>query len=206
MALSTSLFENVGVTAQSGYVIIDDEIVAYEGVTSTSLTGITRDIDQTSATSHSSGSSVFKYEIDNVSLRRINKNHELQDTTLTDRVGLDYYNIKIDMTQDGNTAALPQGQVDRSVGTSFPKLYVNESKSAGGSIIRATQNIQFETVRPNIQVLSLNGTTVDASMRTISATSVNGSEQSFVDKGFDDLSLDANNYFENPRMVASKVN
>ena len=109
------------------------------------------------------------------------------------------------MTQDGNTAALPQGQVDRSVGTSFPKLYVNE-RSAGGSIIRATQNIQFETVRPNIQVLSLNGTTVDASMRTISATSVNGSEQSFVDKGFDDLSLDANNYFENPRMVASKVN
>lgn len=202
-----STFENVGVSSTNpGYVIIDDEIVAYEGVTSTSLTGITREIDQTSATSHSSGSSVFKYEIDNVSLRRINKNHELQDTTLTDRVGLDYYNIKIDMTQDGNTAALPQGQVDRSVGTSFPKLYVNESKSAGGSIIRATQNIQFETVRPNIQVLSLNGTTVDASMRTISATSVNGSEQSFVDKGFDDLSLDANNYFENPRMVASKVN
>ena len=42
-------------------------------------------------------------------------------------------------------------------------------------------------------------------MRTISATSVNGSEQSFVDKGFDDLSLDANNYFENQEWLRQKL-
>ena len=48
------------------------------------------------------------------------------------------------MSQDGKTDALPHGQVNRSVGTSFPKLYINESKSTGGSEINATQNIQFE--------------------------------------------------------------
>ena len=43
-------------------------------------------------------------------------------------------------------------------------------------------------------------------MRTISATSIDGSESSFVDQGFVDLDLNDMNHFETPRMVASKVN
>ena len=93
-------------------------------------------------------------------MRRINTNHTLQDSTVTDDIELDYYHIKVDMSQDGKTDSLPNGQVDRSDGTSFPKLYINESKSTGGNTINATQNIQFEIARPNIQVMSLNGTNV----------------------------------------------
>ena len=205
--VSYSTFENVGVSSTNpGYVLIGEEIIAYEGVTDTTLTGVTREIDQTTAISYSESTLVYKYEIDGVSLRRVNTNHTLQDSSVTDDIDLDYYHVKIDMSQDGKTDALPHGQVNRSVGTSFPKLYINESKSTGGSEINATQNIQFEIARPNIQVMSLNGTNVSAKTRTISGTSVDGEEFSFIDKGFNDINLNANNYYDSPRLIASKVN
>ena len=50
------------------------------------------------------------------------------------------------------------------------------------------------------------GTSVGGRVRTISATSVDGSEQSFADQGFEPVSLNAQTHFESPRMVASKVN
>lgn len=205
--VSYSTFENVGVSSTNpGYVLIGEEIIAYEGVTTNTLTGITRGIDQTKAFGYTEGTQVYKYEIDGVSLRRVNTNHTLQDSTVTDDIGLDYYHVKIDMSQDGKTDPLPNGQVDRSVGTSFPKLYINESKSTGGSTVNATQNIQYEIARPNIQAMSLNGTNITARTRTISGTSVDGDEFSFVDKGFNDISLNANNYYDSPRLIASKVN
>ena len=205
--VSYSTFENVGVSSTNpGYVLIGEEIIAYEGVTASTLTGITRGIDQTKTFGYTEGTQVYKYEIDGVSLRRVNTNHTLQDSTVTDDIELDYYHIKVDMSQDGKTDSLPNGQVDRSDGTSFPKLYINESKSAGGNTINATQNIQFEIARPNIQVMSLNGTNVIGKTRTISGTSVDGEESSFADKGFNDISLNSNNYYDSPRIIASKVN
>lgn len=205
--ISFSTFENVGISSTNpGYVLIGEEIIAYEGVTASTLTGITRQIDQTSAFTYSQGTPVYKYELNGISLRRINTTHTLQDASVSDPIDLDYYTIKIDTSQDGKTAALPQGQVDRSVGTSFPKLYANETKSTGGNTIAASQNIQYEILRPNIQTMSLNGTNVSARVRTVSGTSVDGTEFSFVDEGFDDISLSTNNYFESPRLVCSKVN
>ena len=205
--VSYSTFENVGVSSTNpGYVLIGEEIIAYEGVTANTLTGVTREIDQTKAFTYTQGTLVYKYEIDGVSLRRVNKNHTLQDSIVTDDIDLDYYHVKINMSQDGKTDPLPNGQVDRSVGTSFPKLYINETKSTGGSTVNATQNIQYEIVRPNIQVMSLNGTNVSAKTRTISGTSVDGEEFSFIDKGFNDINLNSNNYYNSPRLIASKVN
>ena len=74
--VSYSTFENVGVSSTNpGYVLIGEEIIAYEGVTDTTLTGVTREIDQTTAISYSESTLVYKYEIDGVSLRRVNTNH-----------------------------------------------------------------------------------------------------------------------------------
>ena len=50
------------------------------------------------------------------------------------------------------------------------------------------------------------GTSVGARIRTISATSVDGSESSFADQGFEAVSIDEQTHFETPRMIASKVN
>jgi len=130
----------------------------------------------------------------------------LQDASTSDPIDFDYYTIKIDTSQDGKTDPLPYGQVDRSVGTSFPKLYANETRSTGGDVVNATQNIQYEIVRPNIQNITLNGTNISSRMRTISGTSVDGNEFSFEDKGFVDIELDSNNYFDSPRLVCSKLN
>lgn len=206
--INFSTFENVGVgSTNPGYILIGKEIIAYEGVTANTLTGITREIDQTTAFSYDAGTLVYKYEIDGISLRRINRQHTLQDSTVFDPIDFDYYTIKVDTTQSGKTTALPFGQVDRSVGSSFPKLYVNESRSLGGrSTVTATQNIQYELVKPNIQTTILNGTNITSRMRTISGTSVDGTEISFEDKGFVDIELEKNTYFDSPRLICSQIN
>lgn len=85
-------------------------------------------------------------------------------------------------------------------------MFINETKSAGGSSINATQNIQFEILRPNVQKLVLNSTNISSRVRTVDGTSVDGSEISFTDNGFENISLDANNYFDSPRLICSKVN
>lgn len=200
-------FENVGVgSTNPGYLKIGDEIIAYEGVTATSFTGITREIDQTIASSHSIGQLVYKYELNGISLRRINREHTLQDATVSDPIDLNFYNVKIDTTSADKTGSLPLGQVNRGSGSSFPQLFTNETKSAGGNNINASQNIQFEILRPNIQTSVLNSTHITSKVRTVSGTSVDGNEISFTDKGFQNISLNANNYFDSPRLICSKVN
>jgi len=193
-------FEGVGVgTTNYGYAIIGNEILSYTGVADGSITGVTtRGIDSTVKASHSSGDIIKKYEFSGVSLRRINKQHDMNSPTVTvpNDKDLDFYHIKVDMNSDGT---------DRS-GSSIPDRFFSSTKRGGGSNVTATQNIQFETITPNIQTMTPPGTNIGARVRTISATSVDGSEQSFVDQGFQAVSVTGQTHFETPRMVASKVN
>lgn len=193
-----STFESVGVgTTNPGYILIDREIISYTGVVGNTLTGITRGVDSTSVNTHSINSFVYKYELGGVSLRRINTTHQLQDATVSNPIGLDYYHVKVGMSTNG---------IDRTVGTSVPKLYLNSTKSTGGSNINATQNIAFEVARPIIQTVVHPETQLNAEIRTTSGTSISGSEISFENEEFVPLSLDEDNYFSTPRIVASRVN
>ena len=203
-----SSFENVSVSSTNpGYIRIQNEIISYTGVSGNTLTGITRQIDQTTAFTYTAGTPVFKYELDGISLRRINKTHTIQDASDVDRpFDFDYYYLKIDPSSAGKTSALPYGQVDRSVSTYFPLLYVKETKSSGGQNILATQNIPFEIVRPNVQALTLTGTSVSAQIRSVSGSSVDGTESSYSDKGYETICLDTNNYLSSPRIIASQTN
>ena len=75
-------FENVGVAATNpGYIRVNDEIISYTGIAAGQLTGITRSIDQTTPFTYPSKTPVEKYEGNGISLRRINKTHDLQDAT-----------------------------------------------------------------------------------------------------------------------------
>ena len=104
-------FENVGVgTTNLGYAKIGEEIISYSGVSGNTLTGITRSVDDTVAFGYETGDFIQKYELGSVSLRRINKTHNLADSTVTNSIGLDHYNVKLDMSENGV----------KSVGTSFP--------------------------------------------------------------------------------------
>lgn len=200
-------FENVGVSTQNpGYIMIDREILSYTGISGNTLTGITREIDQTNAFTYAAGSAVMKYELSGVSLRRINKIHNLQDSNMSRSIDLDYYYIKLDMSSAGKTDPLPFGQVDRSGSGVYPALYTNQSKTAGGSNIFATQNIPFEIIRPVIQTMDLSKTELKAKIRTITGSSVDGKEAIYADKGYEDITLDSNTYLTSPRMIASKLN
>jgi len=191
-------FENLPVSvANPGYIKVNGEIVSYTTVSGTKLSGITRGIDSTQVDSHFVDDLVIKYELNGVSLRRINKIHTLEDATVSDPIGLDYYNIKLNMAING---------VDRTDGTSNKKLYVNETKSTGGSFANATQNIQYSSVRPIIQTLTLTGTNISPSIRTVSGRSIDGNEPSFQDQGFEPINLESNNYFNSPRALFSKLN
>ena len=193
-------FEGVGVgTTNFGYAILGNEIISYTGVADGSITGITtRGIDNTFKSSHSSGEEIKKYEFSGVSLRRINKTHNMNSpsATVSNPKDLDFYHIKIDMNSDGE---------DRD-GGSLPNRFFSATKRGGGSKVTASQNIQFETITPNVQTMTPNGTAISSRVRTTSATSIGGNETSFVDQGFQTVSIDEQNHFETPRLVASRVN
>jgi hypothetical protein len=185
-------FEGVGVgTTTLGYLRIGGELVSYSGTTATTITGITtRGVDGTNIVNHFSGDIVEKYELAGVSLRRINKNHNLSDATVSNPIGLDFYTIKID---NGTASGLP-------------KLHFTETKSTGLNGIIPTENIPFEIVKPIIENITPTGTNLTAQIRTVSGKSIDGNQISYRDMGFEGISLDSDNYMSSPRIVASRVN
>ena len=199
-----SSFENVGVsTTNPGYVKIGNEILEYTGVNGAStpnrLTGITRNIDNTKASEHKVNDTIYKYESSGVSLRRINKTHSFADIDSNINIGLDEYYIKVDTTATG------VGTV-RDGTSALPKLKISETEKIGRNSVRATQNTQFETITPNIQFMTPRDTGISARMRTTSATSVDGSETSFVDQGFEAIDMGGSTSLSSPRIIASKIN
>ena len=186
-------FENILVSAgNTGYILIKNEIVSYTGINTSSntLTGIIRG---TIPESYDANQLVFKYELNGVSLKRINKTHTISGSY---NIDLDEYSIELDQSTEG---------LDRSTGNvhGFSELFFNETKSGGtyeafspvvGSTKgpKASQNIQFNIIRPNIQTLLPQTTEISSKIRTFSGTSADGTEISFVDQGYQDISLNSN--------------
>jgi hypothetical protein len=190
-------FEGVGVGASNpGYIVMNNEVIQYTGVTNSNLTGITRGIDSTNIVNHANGNIVYKYEFNGVSLRRINKTHSMNTVDVDEPRDTDFYKLKIDMSTNGT---------DRTAGI-FPRLSFNKTGIGGGDQMRGTYNVPFSQVIPNINTITPTGTDIEPAMRTVSATSISGSEGSFVDQGFERISLDQSNYFDSQRMVCSPIN
>ena len=113
-------FENVSVgTTYPGYILIDDEIISYTESSGGTISGITRGVDGTIPKNYIVGTPVYKYEMGGVSLRRINKTHNLSDVTVSYPLTYDSYNVKLDMSTSG---------IARTDGVSFPRLYLNQDQ------------------------------------------------------------------------------
>jgi len=189
-------FEGVGVgTTNPGYLKIGNEIIEYTSVSGNVIGGNV--VRGTNPITYPIGAQVYKYENNGISLRRINKTHNLDDVTIENSIDFDYYHVKLDMSSDGT---------DRSSGTGYRKLYQNETKSSGGYSTKATQNIPFEIITPIVQNLTVQGTSLSAEARTVTGTSISGNEIAFVDSGFESISINQPNYFSSPRLICSKVN
>lgn len=189
-------FEGVSVSASNpGYVIINNEIISYTSVGSGSLTIGQRGKFESPTRTHSVGDLVYKYELNGVSLARINKSHVLStNQTLKENRGIDSYHIQFDRLIFN----------DRS-GGDF-QLSFTDQRNIGGSNAKASQNIQFSSIIPQFNVVTPENTNVSALIRTISGTSVNGTESSFIDQGYAPVTLNEVNNFNTPRIIASRVN
>jgi len=202
-ATNFATFENLGVgNTNTGYIKVGNEIIGYSGINGRTLTGITRGVDNTTPETHSAGELVYKYQLNGVSLRRINTSHQLANvisSDITDPIGLDYYYVRILMNTNGVNRA--PGNVD-----GYTTLYFNEDKVAGGPNARSTYNLPFSLMTPKITTITPTGTNIITQARTISASSISGTQQSFVDEGYQQVTLFDKNYFDSQRMIASRVN
>ena len=196
-ATTFSTFEGVGVgTTNRGYLLIGDEVIEYTNVSGNSIGGdIVRGVNPKT---YPVGTPVYKYELGGINLQRINRTHDLSDVTKLDPFTFDSYQVKIDTSSTTGT--------DRSTDVGFPKLYITGDRSTGGSKVRASQNMPFEIITPQVQNVTVPGTSITSELRTITSQSFSGTEVPFRDVGFQDITINQKNYFDTPRMIASKVN
>ena len=182
-----NIFEDQTVSVDfPGYVQIDKEVIKYTGVSGNTLTGITRaidaGIDDRRKSDHKAKSYVYKYEFNGISLRKINRGHDMDPREKT----FDSYHIK--------------------VSTASTEVSFKTTKSGGGNDVHITQNIPFEAINPQITSITPTGTNISARIKTTSGTSLSGNEPSFNDMGYENVALNKINYFDTPRMVASVRN
>jgi hypothetical protein len=121
----------------------------------------------------------------------------LNNVTVSDAITFDSYHVKLDMGSNG---------IGRTDGLGYPKLYINQTKSAGGYNTKATQNMPYEIITPIVQNLTVRGTSLSASLRTVTGSSISGNEIPFIDNGFESISIGKPNYLDSTRIICSKVN
>ena len=196
---NTSVFSTFeGITTSRGYLKVNNEIISYDSITPGSggagTLGIsTRGIDNSITRSHSIGDRVYPYQLNGISLTRINTNHSLPtDATLKNAADLDKYYVQISRS-------------DRATGDT--QLSFTDENSVGGKNISASRNIQYNTVTPQFNVITPGETTtVSAQVRSVSGTSVGGNEVSFIDQGYESVELNSENTLTSTRIVASERN
>ena len=204
-------FEGFAVSTNNpGYAIINSEIVKYTSVAATSPGSITistnngRGVDNTIASSHSANDVITKYELNGISLRRINNPiHTISPIGLE----ADSYHIEIDRS---GINGIDRSQDNITAGA--PQISFSSDQFAGGNNVLSSENILYNAVIPTYDFITPVGgnnsafTDISASIRTTTGTSVSGNESSFVDNGYQNVALNRYNTLRSVRMVASKVN
>jgi len=189
---STSTFSSFDggsvVGFNTGYVLINNEIIAYTSVNANTLQISSRGVNYSTIRNHNSGDMVYKYECNGVSLMRINTTHRKSNSQyLKSLETSDNYYLKFSSEEFSNSTFI-------------------EEKTFGGSNCKITQNYQYNSIIPKFNILTPPGTSLNSSIRTISGTSASGSESSFVDQGLLPLSLNSKNDFDTPKLIASRIN
>ena len=96
-----------GISTSMGYALIENEIVSYSGIVAGSggagtITINGRGLDGSTKSSHTKGTSIQPYEVNGVSLTRINKYHDIPATTgikidySDDNSNIDSYHLRFD--------------------------------------------------------------------------------------------------------------
>jgi hypothetical protein len=182
-------FEGTNVSVSNpGYVLINNEIISYTGINVNSLVINKRGENESITRDHAVNDLIYKYEVNGISLTRINTKHNMPtDSLLKSSKDLDKYHIEF-------------------IRSDKPQLSFIEEKTFGGFNCQSTQNYQFNSIVPHFNIIYPENTNVSATLRTISATSCSGNEVSFLDQGFESIELNRVNKLSSPRMICSRVN
>ncbi len=188
-------FEGAAVSAaNTGYAFVGSEILSYTSVGISSLGGVVRGVDGTNALNHLKDDIITKYEYAGVSLQKINTEHDVQSL----QRGIDDYYLKIDRGSS-------RGSDDSS--NAIPQVSFREEAAGGGQNVHASKNIQYDAVRPLLDAATFGPQDfISLQMRSITGTSPDGSETSFVDAGFEDLNFNRINQLETTRILGSRIN
>ena len=195
-----------GISTSRGYLKVNNEIMLYDGVSSTETLTITqRGVDGSAIREHAVGSLIYKYEFNGFSLTGINTDHQLPSTSL----------LKSESDIDKYYLEIPRGAVFNSANDPIRTGISNQEDAmlnffndsfGGGKEIFATQNIQYNQIYPRMNFITPGQTAISARTRTVSGTSAGGNEESFVDQGFENIELNKINQLSTPRLVASPIN
>ncbi|MGA1047719.1 MAG: hypothetical protein ACO3UU_06890, partial [Minisyncoccia bacterium] len=89
----------------------------------------------------------------------------------------------------------------------YPELSINTESSVGGNRITATQNIQYDSIIPQISsIVPSSITEISTQVRTVSGTSAGGTEISFQDQGYQNVEIGSLNKLSSTRIVCSNIN
>ena len=185
-----------GISTDRGEALIEEEVVSY--VLGTGQLTLTRGVLNTTALPHDEGASIQTYESNGVSLSGINTVFTIPtNPTLVDEINVDNYYLEVD-----RTALDPLNQR-----TGNALLCFTDERALGGNTVEISQNHQYSSIAPNVNFITPGTTTeVDARLRTISGTSADGTEISFLDQGVIPTTLGETTFLPTPRLIASKIN
>jgi hypothetical protein len=188
-----------GISTNTGYVKIGQEIIFYDGISTGNLSIGTRGISNTPIDAHSINDQAFKYEFNGVSLTGINTTHSMPtNATLQSLKTVDSYFLEI-----ARGAGRPN-LLDRSTGIN--QISFTTEKFGGGNIAVGSQNFQYDAFIPAINTFTPStATTISSQLRSVSGTSEGGSEISFVDQGYESVEFNEINQLSTPRLLCSKV-
>ena len=191
---NTTPFVNFGgITVDRGEAIIEEEIVSY--IVGTGQLTLTRGILNTKPSTHPEGSTIQTYEANGMPLDGINTTHTVPtNTTLKNATNIDNYFLEVD------TAKI-------TTRTGKQLLCFTSEKGFGSNTVKISQNHQFSSINPQFNVITPGSTTtINSNIRTVSGTSADGTEVSFIDQGFEPAILNQTQFYPTPRLVASKIN
>jgi len=203
-------FEGTAVSGiNTGYVKIKTEIIGYTAIVSNGTGGgelqqLQRGVDNTPKSTHSINDQVFKYELNNISLRRINTQYQMATIPpgLLSSKELDLYYLQINRD-------------DKALGEQ--QISFNNLNDVGAGDVYITKNYQFNKIKPTVKTFIPSSLTtssetdsksvsITSQMRTVSGTSAGGSETSFLDQGYESVELNAQNKLSSVRLIASRPN
>jgi hypothetical protein len=159
-----------------GYVMIDNEIMKYTLVSGNTLRISERGLAGTTATAHSSNSPVMCYNLNGIPLIEINRVHKITEV-------IDFDNYKI------STASKASSNL-----------------RSGGDTAKASRNIQYEELYPNLNNLVLPSTDMTVTFSSISGSSLYGPANSFAQLNEESIENKQYSKMNSSRLIASAQN